>query len=208
MDATTEQKEKQRIEPSASDHQRKQEDHHEQHLLYLPRAMWSPRYDQSFYTLQIQGCKYCQRKEDLPTSTTMMTNKTTTESAIVVGGKTHFPAWYYHIVVYRAREKYSVWRRYSQFRWLYQELKNHPPSYHPPPHPPPDQSSAGEYKEEIDGDLLFPSSGCPWMPQTDHFAETRRDQLERFLDHVLSRRGYGHHPAVQQFLELTTTVPE
>lgn len=189
------------MEPSLPENKRKNNDPLEHHLLYLPRAMWSPRYDQSFYTFQIESCKYWKRKEDMPT------RSTATEAsavAVSVGGKTNFPAWYYQIVIYRAREQYSVWRRYSQFRWLYQELRNHPPAYHPPHPLSPDlSSSSGEYKEEIEGDLLFPSSGCPWIPQTDHFAQTRREQLEHFLDNALSRPGYGHHPAVQQFLELS-----
>ena len=143
-------------------------------LLYLPKDSWSPRYDSTFYTVKLEGK---QKLSELPA----------VPSAI--GGKSNLPAYYYEVTVYREHEKKSMLRRYSHFKWLYEQLIWNPPQDEQPSDTKP---------------IRLPGA-CPLQWQDDNFAQTRLERLMDFIDDTLARPGYASHPAVLTFLELDTT---
>jgi hypothetical protein len=144
--------------------------------MYLAHEDWSPRFENTFYTITIDGFEKMKEQPRPPTS------------SFSVMGNTTLPAYYYRIVVRCGHDRHVVWRRYSQFQWLYRELftttdldEEQPPLYLP--------------RSE-------PCLGCPWRPQDDAFAQTRMDDLHDFLRDALVRRGVARHDAVAKFLEL------
>lgn len=153
-------------------------------LLYLPKDEWSPRYDATFYFVKIEDKK-------------LVTTETAREhlgSFLIeavppsVGGNTVLPAYYYEVVVYREHSKKSLLRRYSQFKWLYDQLKAHPPSDEQLPSARP---------------IQMPPGTCLFQRQDDAFAQNRLEQLNEFIDDVLGRPGYASHEATLAFLQLT-----
>jgi hypothetical protein len=148
-------------------------------LVYLPKDFWSPRYDSNFYTLALEGKQYVE--SDLPVA------------PAAVGGKKSLPAYYYEIVVYREHDRKRVLRRYSQFKWLHEQILAHPP--------PPGETAAAE--ETVEGPFpRFPPGSCPFQWQDEVFAQNRMEQLAEYIANMLSRPGYARHPAVVAFLEL------
>jgi len=88
-----------------------------------------------------------------------------------------------------------MWRRFSQFQWLYHQVKKNPP-------PPPDANAAEHQPEEP---LHLPLGTC-WPFQSEQLGEKRVELLNSFLDDMLSRPGYASHRAVVTFLELDETL--
>jgi PX domain len=142
-------------------------------VLYLPKEDWSPRYDSTFFTVKLEGKKILlEPPTDVPSS---------------IGGKSNHPAYYYETVVYREHNKQTLLRRYSQFKWLYDQLRASPPTDDQNPNAQP---------------IHMPPGTCPFQWQSDAFAQNRLEQLGEFINDVLARPGYASHPAVATFLEL------
>jgi PX domain len=135
-------------------------------ILYLSKDCWSPRYDSTFYSMQMPAFEQRASEPPLP---------------LALGGKTHHPAYYYSICVYREQSQTTIWRRYSHFRWLYDQVRDVPMEGEP---------------------LSMPPGTCPLHWQTESFAKNRKDELSEFLDSLLQRPGLASHPAVLLFLEL------
>lgn len=151
------------------------EQHHND-LMYLPESHWSPRYDSTFYTVKFEG------------STFLRDNPPSVPSEIQ--GKTNLPAYYYSIGVYQEHEKRLLLRRYSHFRWLYQQLSSHPPA------------EAATTRHQTTP-IHMPSGTCPLFHwQDEKFVAIRQEQLSQFMEDLLGRPGYANHPAVKTFLEL------
>ena len=129
--------------------------------MYLPKDVWSPRYDTNFYSVKVEGFG---RKQSLVPGPN-------------VGGNSNLPACYYKINVYRGHETKTVWRRYSQFKWLHQQLH---------------RASS------------FPPGTCPWQKQDDEFCNLRKDELQDYVDAALEQPENARHAAVVAFLELET----
>jgi hypothetical protein len=149
-----------------------------QPLVYLPDGFWSPRYDRSFYTVKSEGKQLI--KEGRP------------PTPASVDGKENLPAYYFTFSVYRAHEKKNIQRRYSQFRWLYQELISNPPI----------TTTAQDHNiRSPESPIRLPSAPL-FQWQDEKFAQRRLEQLAHFLEDMLGRPGYANHPAVLAFLEL------
>ena len=147
-------------------------------LMYLPKTEWSPRYDSTFYSVKIENKTLI---SDLhpPCSNSL-------------GGRTNLPAYYYTVTVYREHDKTSLLRRYSQFYNLYQELRRHPPNI-----------AADQRTTFVETPIHMPPGTCPWLHRdSEEFLNARMEQLDEFLEDVLSRPGYANHPSVIAFLEL------
>ena len=84
--------------------------HQDRGRMYLPFDQWSPRFEAStFYTVKVENFEI--HLENPPSTSSL-------------GGKSTFPAYYYTINVYSGRSTHTVYRRYSQFYWLYQGTSN------------------------------------------------------------------------------------
>ena len=77
-------------------------------------------------------------------------------------------------------------RRYSQFKWLHNQLIASPPE--------------AANQEAIP--LSIPPGTCPWQKHVEEFLQNRLEALHEYLRDVLARPGYARHPAMQLFLEL------
>lgn len=142
-------------------------------FLYLPRSQWSPRFEDSFYTVRVEGFERC--------------NSAPARSSETVRGHSHHPAFYYKVVLHRGTTSQEMWRRFSQFVWLYRQVQTSPP-------PPIEGAPLPET-------LRLPPGTC-WPFQSQDLATKRVELLSCFLDDMLSRPGYASHPAVLTFLEM------
>ena len=145
-------------------------------LMYLPKTEWSPRFDSTFFTVTFESKRVVHDATVISVPETMQ-------------GRNHYPAYYYEIVIHRGRERSSVWRRFSHFKWLNLQLKASPPA----------QSQPSDAHAPA---ISFPSGTCFFQKQDDHFAQDRLLMLQDWLNDVLTRPGYASHPAVVEFLEL------
>ena len=150
----------------------------ERPVMYLEHDDWSPRYQDTFYTVRLEHF-------ELLTSPRPVVDAAYLPSNHQLGGKTNFPAYYYKLEVFCGRHRpKTVFRRYSQFKWLYENLSNET--------------------------LSFPLAGVGCIfcsPQTDNFANNRKGDLKDFLEEALSRREIASHEIVAQFLELDAFIP-
>jgi hypothetical protein len=141
-------------------------------LMYLPKDVWSPRYDSTFFSITLAGKQLLneppERHQDL-------------------GGKTSSPAYYYDVVVFRERAQKMVHRRYSEFKWLYDQVSKYPPTDEQAPNAEP---------------IRMPPGTCPFQWQNEDFAQNRLEALSEFMGDLLERPGYATHPAVVSFLDL------
>lgn len=149
----------------------------EQSKMYLEHQDWSHRFQDTFYTVLLDGFE-------------LMTAPSETDYSPppdIIGGKTSFPAYFYKIKVFCGhRNPKVVYRRYSQFQWLY---KNMPSSV----------IGSGANKEAI----VFPPGSCVPDSQNDDVAKARMEQLGEFLRDALIRMNVASHEAVvAKFLEL------
>lgn len=160
--------------------------------MYLPQDLWSPRYDTTFYTVQIEGFERIHVVGDA---------KQKPPPPSPPFGNTHWPASVYTVVVYRGggAPRTVLRRRYSQFVWLSQRLATTTEGIRLPP----------PLVKGGDCCLFGPSSwhsGCCGWPfhhdDQDAVAERRRHELADYLAAVLEQPALARHDAVQQFLEL------
>ncbi len=148
----------------------------ERPVMYLEYDDWSPRYEDTFYTVRLGDF-------ELLASPPAATSELPPNH---LGGKTNFPAYYYTIKVFCGRHPPRiVYRRYSQFKWLYEKLRNN-----------------------SNFDSSFPTGGGCFFcaPNTESVAKTRKDELEGFLEVALVKRQNASNDAVAQFLELDSFV--
>lgn len=142
--------------------------------MYLPIDQWSPRFDSTFFSVKIESTQKCDSLPPLKEG---------------IGGNTHCPAVYFDVIVFCEHRKLVLLRRYSNFYWLYEQVKDFQP-----PH--------------VEGDfaiyepLVMPPKTCFFQPQDDEFIKNRKEQLGEFLDDLLSRPSYAEHPAVRLFFDL------
>ena len=141
-------------------------------LMYLPKTEWSPRFDSTFFTVTVESTRVVQEPIDVSVPETIQ-------------GRNHYPAYYYELAIHRGRERTIIWRRFSHFKWLHQQLKANPPTESQP-------SDA----------ISFPAGTCFYQKQDDQFAQSRLLMLGDWLNDVLVRPGCASHPAVMAFLEL------
>ena len=165
------------------------------HLMFLPKDQWSSRYEETFYSVKIEGF------EQLMTAPPPFTGSG--GQILLPPGKSSFPAYYYRIVVYRGHQKTTVLRRYSQFKWLYGQLRmaHFTPASPQPSAPIPTASSRSTTTQPFPS---LPPGTCPWDRQDASFAACRQDELAELLTAMLELRPgtYACHPAVVAFLEL------
>jgi PX domain len=163
------------------------------HLMFLPKDQWSPRFETTFYSVKIEGY------EQLMTAPPPATRRG--GQIPLPSGKSSFPAYYYKVVVYRGHHKTTVLRRYSQFKWLYDQL-------HKAFYSRASSSQQSTATRTASGTMQpFPSlppGTCPWDRQDDSFAACRQDELAELLTAMLVLRPGTNacHPAVVAFLEL------
>lgn len=138
---------------------------------YLTKEHWSPRYDSTFFTLQLNGKILLDESPPIP---------------VGLGGKSSLPAVYFCIEVFSEHKRHECIRRYSQFKWLHDQLITSPPN-------------AASHEEHA---LFLPPGTCPWQKQTEEFLQNRLEALQDYLGDVLARPGYARHPAMILFLEL------
>lgn len=165
-------------------------------IMYLPPENWSPRYDHTFFTASVTAATLMRRSggstDPLPT---------TIPSAI--HGKTNLPAYYYHITIQQQHQTRVVLRRYSHFKWWYEQVRDLN-THRPPPTTSGSAATASSsvlWSAESSGELP-PAYHFHW--QTATFAKLRQEQLSQFVNNLLSRPGYANHPATLIFLEFVT----
>mmetsp|Transcript_3832 Transcript_3832/g.5536 ORF Transcript_3832/g.5536 Transcript_3832/m.5536 type:complete len:158 (+) Transcript_3832:194-667(+) len=146
-------------------------------MMYLAPKHWSPRYDDAFFTVKIVGR---QKMTSSPLSNDQG-----------IGGKTHHPAVYYEVQVLRAQEIFTIYRRYSNFKWLYEQITKFPPS--------PEEENNNTLD---DAPIEMPSGTCLFQPQDEEFLQQRMEDLAEFVNNVLERPGYACHPSVSKFFQL------
>ena len=156
--------------------------------MYLPHEHWSKRYSTRFYTVRLDHFKLCNSPPENSTTTTNGSDDNDDTRNMIMGGNTNHPAYYYSVEIFCGRhEPKIVFRRYSQFKWLWNNIT---------------VDHRGSVDEEP---ILFPpASKCLlWCsPQNDEFAKNRLSQLREFLRDALNRRDVASNPAVAKFLEL------
>jgi len=147
-------------------------------MFYLNKKDWSHRFEKRFFTLEMEA-------PSISLETLPYTEQT-------IGGRTKLPAYYYTIEVSPGTsvpegddipESIKVFRRYSEFEWLYNKLKS----------------------TSTDSSKTFPTlppktSFC--QTQTEEFRKDRQSELFAFLDDVLSMPGTVQHVAMKEFLML------
>jgi hypothetical protein len=135
-------------------------------VMYLAHEQWSPRYESTFFTVKMEAVELLSSAPSVDPS---------------IRGKSNHPAYYYRVEVFCGHTSRAVFRRYSQFQWLYKQLP------------------ADNNRESV---LVMPPGTCFCQPQDESFAQNRLEQLREFLRDALERPGYASHPSVVAFLEL------
>eukprot|EP00535_Pseudo-nitzschia_heimii_P009483 CAMPEP_0197185380 /NCGR_PEP_ID=MMETSP1423-20130617/11829_1 /TAXON_ID=476441 /ORGANISM="Pseudo-nitzschia heimii, Strain UNC1101" /LENGTH=158 /DNA_ID=CAMNT_0042636419 /DNA_START=103 /DNA_END=579 /DNA_ORIENTATION=- len=150
----------------------------ERPVMYLAHEDWSPRYQDTFYTVKLENFELV----TLPSASSDLDLPSNE-----FGSKTNFPAYYYKVEVFCGRHPpRTIYRRYSQFKWLYENLPT---------------IGGGE-------PLPFPpAKSCFWSPQTESFARGRSGDLRDFLTEALTRKGIAGLEIVAEFLELHAFPP-
>lgn len=154
-------------------------------MMYLLPEHWSARYDDTFFTIKILSKEVYKESPD---------------RGISKFGHTNFPATYYSVHVYNGNSEKVYPRRFSQFKWLYDNITANPPL------------STEKISKSISGRTpLNEGSSCNVnpieMPPKGIFCfkpdeEERQEDLKRFIEDLLVRPGYAAHPAVIKFFEL------
>jgi PX domain len=199
-----------------------------QDLMYLPRSLWSPRYESNFFTIQIKKKRKVMTivddnvvsNDNDNNNTTGSNNSNNDDTTMVLNddsilfssqllkvndtviGKSTLPAYYYEIILYQQHSKRIIYRRYSQFQWLHNQLTTNNNTskeriQNIPNLPTGSESSSSQQQQQC-----FFLSTITLFGQNDEFAQNRLIQLSNYLCDVLSLPGYANHPAMVTFLEL------
>ena len=197
----------------SSSHQNKQRDkqQEQQQRMFLSYEHWSPRYDDTFFTIKMDTYNLFDNtpppSSSSSTSSDQVASRTSTsssssnnamvetDSSSLIGGNASFPAYYYKIDIFVSPSKQptrTIYRRYSQFKWLYEQLLSSFKKQQ-------DNTTHTTPLEEIE----FPPGTCFLYKQTTEFVQNRQLQLYEFIKDVLQRGPqFTNHIAVLQFLEL------
>jgi len=153
---------------------------------YLQPEHWSPRYDESFFTVKVDThARLTVPADPLPMHPDLRKMATS---------RFH-PACYYQVKVMYGRQVKVMWRRFAQFRWLYEQVLIRYPLASA-------MTVLADWERE---QPVIPFPGKTWIwewPHSEEFEEARNVGLDSFLRDLLSRPGYATHPAVVDFLEL------
>lgn len=148
----------------------------ERPVMYLEYDDWSPRYQETFYTVRIEGF---QLLASPPEASFQLPHNQ-------LGSKNTFPAYYYEIKVFCGRHPPRiVYRRYSQFKWLYKNISALSKS-----------------------DISLPSGRSCFLcaPSTESVAKERTCAFKDFLEEALVRRDIASSEVAAQFLELDALI--
>jgi len=146
-------------------------------MFYLAKEDWSPRFDNTFFTISIDTRTTC----------------TSPPESSFFKGNNFFPAVYFNIKVQCGRQEYICSRRYSQFRSLYDELCSLKAQN--------EKEKQQQGKEQIQS-LHFPPKTCFFQSIDEQFLDIRQEELYQFLSELLKRPGYVDHSVVHVFLDL------
>jgi len=151
-------------------------------MFYLPVDQWSPRYiDPPFFTFKIE-------------SRTLLTDSPeTVEFLKKFSVKTNHPAIYFKVEIFCGKRNHIFYRRYSQFRKLYDFMLEDPPLL---------SSISSIDPESTYQPLFFPPKTCPFYEVSEEFLDDRQRDLADFLQDLLIRPGFAQHPVLKIFLEL------
>jgi len=96
-------------------------------------------------------------------------------------------AWYYHIkLTIGSSEPHYILRRFSDFVWLYNRLKNSPLLI----------------SKETNNLPPLPPKTYHCQKQTEEFRNNRQDELYDFLTETLRYTEFSQHSAMKQFLRI------
>ena len=186
-----------------------------QQRMFLSYEHWSPRYDDTFFTIKMESAELFDSKPPPKRLSTSLSRNSLSEeeaSESVVGvsndedigqGNTNFPAYYYKIEIFCSRQpSYVIYRRYSQFHWLYKQLQTVQSSSSSTTSGDHDNNQQQQEQQQEQKLVEFPPGTCFWYKQNDLFAQNRLVQLYEFMKDTLQIPKYANHPSVKQFLEL------
>ena len=143
-------------------------------MMYLPKDKWSSRYEQQFYTIQIQSYSKLNKP---PTGASDSFTDVTCQ--FLCGPK--FPAVYYSIEISCGTKHHSCLRRYSQFQLLCNKV-----------------DPSGKLGLQL---KLPPKTGL-FHQETTYFLKERMQRLNMFLEDFLTRQEAVDNAFVEQFLDL------
>lgn len=145
-------------------------------MFYLSQEDWSPRFGSDFFTVKLAS-----------RSTLTCSPPSNQNDSHQPKGNNGFPAIYFNVSVHCARKEYSISRRYSQFRELFNEIVANPP-----------ETTTKTTQHEIP----FPPRTCLFQSIDEDFLDLRQEDLLSFMDNILKRPGYVDLPCVKAFLEM------
>ena len=153
-------------------------------MLYLPEKDWSPRFGTDFFTVCITSRT---NDENQPENVHDASSLDRQKGSV-----------YYNVEVKSGHsDKLRLKRRYSKFRYLYDEVRKSAP----PHHGNQSSSDSNTAKQSVEA-LHFPPKTCFFTNIDDEFLDIRQDELFTFLDQLLKIPNYSKHKAVRDFLEL------
>ena len=173
--------------------------------MYLAEEDWSPRFEPStFYSFKMNSYVLLKEPPSAAAAAAASPAATTTSSssssstAEIPPGKSTFPAYYYKIVVLCGHSSRIVLRRYSQFKWLYDQLPrnivNGTTASSASSNNNTNSNNDGFDDDDDDDEVATspPLSFPPptWtccQPQNDNFAQNRLEELRQFLRDTLIR---------------------
>jgi PX domain len=188
--------------------------HHQ--FFYLPKKLWSPRYESDFYSVTVSGHQVFDSPPSEAAAASSDPAPSIANPLLDMMSAGHHPAVYYQVTAHRSRTTTVVWRRYSHFAWLKRQWKKSPPALVVDAHRSPmghEQQQQQQQQQHPQSALIatpdasFPSP-CPffwWVlpePHREAFLKQRQDDLAAYLDEMLGSPGYPSHPATVAFLEL------
>mmetsp|Transcript_4764 Transcript_4764/g.10055 ORF Transcript_4764/g.10055 Transcript_4764/m.10055 type:complete len:256 (+) Transcript_4764:45-812(+) len=188
---------------------------------FLAPDQWSPRFGESFFTVQMKEFRKIDRDD--------IKEYICYSSDINNCGNKNYPAIYYSIsVMCGNRSAKTLWRRYSHFSWLYNrmnnslpldsQLKKLPPKFLSFPIigkvfnlsesrcfalcQPKITDGGCTLKNKLDDDEDDYEYSVKTLVGHRDIFEERFERLYSFLVDLLSQPGASNHPALVQFLEL------
>ena len=169
-------------------------------MFYLSKEDWSPRFENTFFTVSLDTRTTYSNSPSSTTSSQSPSSHPTQNYSFLLGGNNSFPAVYFNLKVQCGHQEHICPRRYSQFRKLYDDLRHTKPVQESQGR----QNRRGNVDKNTDRfrDLHIPPKSCPFQPIDEEFLNVRQKELYEFMDDLLKRPGYVNHPSVRSFLDL------
>ena len=136
-------------------------------MMFLPPDKWSPRFGEQFYTVKMAKFLKCQT----PPTTDSFASDTCSCFSSPVG-----PAVYYEVMILSGNSSQCVYRRYSEFHYL--------------------------WKKTGGFGLVLPPKTSLFHEDTDEFLNGRLEELYLFLTKALAFRECSGNAMVERFLGL------